>query len=61
MIFFTIRPHPYTKGLLRSMPNLREEERTRLIPIEGNAGGSSGSAQGLQLRPQMRALHEDLP
>jgi oligopeptide transport system ATP-binding protein len=27
--------HPYTKGLLRSMPNLDEEERTRLIPIEG--------------------------
>lgn len=27
--------HPYTKGLLRSMPNLAEEERTRLIPIEG--------------------------
>ena len=24
-----------TKGLLRSMPNLAEEERTRLIPIEG--------------------------
>lgn len=27
--------HPYTKGLLRSMPNLAEEERARLIPIEG--------------------------
>ena len=27
--------HPYTKGLLRSMPNLDEEEKTRLIPIEG--------------------------
>ena len=27
--------HPYTKGLLRSMPNLDEKERTRLIPIEG--------------------------
>lgn len=27
--------HPYTKGLLRSMPNLGDEERTRLIPIEG--------------------------
>jgi oligopeptide transport system ATP-binding protein len=27
--------HPYTQGLLRSMPNLDEEERTRLIPIEG--------------------------
>lgn len=27
--------HPYTKGLLRSMPNLDEEVTTRLIPIEG--------------------------
>lgn len=27
--------HPYTRGLLRSMPNLDEEERTRLIPIDG--------------------------
>ena len=27
--------HPYTKGLLRSMPNLDEEEKVRLIPIEG--------------------------
>ena len=27
--------HPYTKGLLRSMPNLGDEEKTRLIPIEG--------------------------
>jgi oligopeptide transport system ATP-binding protein len=27
--------HPYTKGLLRSMPRLDEEESERLIPIEG--------------------------
>ena len=27
--------HPYTKGLLRSMPNLGDEEKTRLIAIEG--------------------------
>ncbi len=27
--------HPYTKGLLRSLPNLDEKERNRLIPIEG--------------------------
>jgi oligopeptide transport system ATP-binding protein len=27
--------HPYTKGLLRSMPRIDEEEAERLIPIEG--------------------------
>jgi oligopeptide transport system ATP-binding protein len=27
--------HPYTKGLLRSMPRLDEENAERLIPIEG--------------------------
>ncbi len=27
--------HPYTQGLLRSMPNLDEKERKRLIPIQG--------------------------
>ena len=28
--------HPYTLGLLRSMPRLDEEDGTRLIPIEGS-------------------------
>jgi oligopeptide transport system ATP-binding protein len=27
--------HPYTRGLLRSMPRLDEEQSERLIPIEG--------------------------
>ena len=27
--------HPYTQGLLRSMPNLEDTSHTRLIPIEG--------------------------
>ena len=27
--------HPYTKGLLRSMPNLEDTSHTRLIPIAG--------------------------
>ncbi|MCD8155014.1 MAG: ABC transporter ATP-binding protein [Clostridiales bacterium] len=27
--------HPYTKGLLRSMPNLSDDKHTRLIPIDG--------------------------
>ncbi len=27
--------HPYTRGLLRSMPNLDDEKGKRLIPIEG--------------------------
>jgi oligopeptide transport system ATP-binding protein len=27
--------HPYTRGLLRSMPRIDEEEAERLIPIEG--------------------------
>jgi oligopeptide transport system ATP-binding protein len=27
--------HPYTRGLLRSMPRLDEMERARMIPIEG--------------------------
>jgi len=28
--------HPYTKGLLRSMPRLDEEKHERMIPIEGS-------------------------
>ena len=32
---FYIPQHVYTKGLLRSVPNLFEEEATRLIAIEG--------------------------
>ena len=28
--------HEYTKGLLRSLPNLNEQEHKRLVPIEGS-------------------------
>jgi oligopeptide transport system ATP-binding protein len=34
-IFYT-PVHPYTKGLLHSMPRLDEEKTERLIPIEGS-------------------------
>ena len=30
--------HPYTKGLLRSMPRVDAESYERLIPIEGTPG-----------------------
>ena len=33
-IFYT-PAHPYTRGLLRSMPNLDDEKGKKLIPIEG--------------------------
>ncbi len=44
--------HPYTKGLLRSMPNLDEEERTRLIPIEGTPVDLLDPPQGCSFGPR---------
>lgn len=44
--------HPYTKGLLRSMPNLDEEEKTRLIPIEGTPVDLLDPPQGCSFGPR---------
>ncbi|WP_028543394.1 ABC transporter ATP-binding protein [Paenibacillus taiwanensis] len=33
---FSAPQHPYTKGLLRSIPRMREGRRERLVPIEGS-------------------------
>ena len=34
--------HPYTRGLLRSMPRVDAESYERLIPIEGYAESAGG-------------------
>ena len=48
--------HPYTQGLLRSMPRVDAETYERLIPIEGTPVGHAQSPRGLPLRPPVRAL-----
>lgn len=38
--------HPYTKGLLRSLPKVDGGEKQRLIPISGNPPDSSSKIEG---------------
>ena len=50
--------HPYTVGLLRSMPRVDAESYE---PHRGHAGGHAEPAGGVSVRAAVRALHEDLP
>ena len=52
--------HPYTMGLLRSMPRVDAESYERLIPIEAPPWTCSIPPR-LSLRPPVRVRHEDLP
>jgi oligopeptide transport system ATP-binding protein len=44
--------HPYTRGLLRSMPRIDEEQTDRLVPIEGSPVNMVGSIPGCPFAPR---------
>ena len=47
--------HEYTKGLLRSIPNLNEKERKRLVPIEGTPVDMLNPPAGCPFAPRCNA------
>ncbi len=51
--------HPYTMGLLASLPRLDETEQTRLVPIEASRRTSCASP-GLLVRAALQVSHADL-
>ncbi|AEF86856.1 oligopeptide transport ATP-binding protein OppD [Treponema primitia ZAS-2] len=57
--------HPYTRGLLRSMPRIDAEEATRLIPIEGTPINMLDPNPGCPFAPRcescMRICIQQLP
>ena len=46
--------HPYTLGLLRSVPRLDEPRRARLAPIEGQPPDLTRLPAGVRLRAALR-------
>ncbi|GHV26107.1 ABC transporter ATP-binding protein [Clostridia bacterium] len=52
-IFYQSR-HPYTWGLLKSLPNLDDDEHTRLIPIDGNPVDLMNPPAGCPFAPRCR-------
>lgn len=44
--------HPYTWGLLRSIPNLHDKEKKRLIPIEGSPPDLFSPPKGCPFAPR---------
>ncbi|MBU5333439.1 ABC transporter ATP-binding protein [Anaerocolumna aminovalerica] len=46
--------HPYTWGLLRSMPKLNAEEHERLVPIEGNPVDLINPPKGCAFAPRCK-------
>jgi oligopeptide transport system ATP-binding protein len=63
-IFYT-PAHPYTRGLLRSMPRLDEEQAARLIPIEGTPINMLNPNPGCPFAPRcescMRICVREMP
>jgi oligopeptide transport system ATP-binding protein len=57
--------HPYTKGLLRSIPRLDEEKAQRLIPIEGTPINMLNPNPGCPFAPRcefcMRICVKEMP
>lgn len=47
--------HEYTKGLLRSIPNLKEKEHKRLVPIEGLPVDMLNPPAGCPFAPRCRS------
>ena len=46
--------HPYTKGLLASMPRMDEQSRDRLIPIQGTPIDLLNPPQGCHFAPRCK-------
>ena len=53
--------HPYTVGLLRSLPRLDERERGELVPITGPAARPVARDHGLPVRPTLLQRPGPLP
>ncbi|MSQ25155.1 MAG: ABC transporter ATP-binding protein [Dehalococcoidia bacterium] len=51
---YTNPQHPYTYGLLQSVPRLNEPRKTSLIPIEGSPPDLARLPQGCAFRPRCR-------
>ena len=50
--------HPYTEGLLRSIPKLSEDGHERLIPIEGTPVNLLEAPEGCMFHPRCRRCME---
>ena len=50
--------HPYTEGLLRSIPKLSEDGHERLIPIEGTPVNLLEAPEGCMFHPRCRKCME---
>jgi oligopeptide transport system ATP-binding protein len=50
--------HPYTRGLLASIPRLDQEAGTRLVPIEGSPPNLAQLPAGCAFRPRCPLAHE---
>jgi oligopeptide/dipeptide ABC transporter ATP-binding protein len=49
---FTAPAHPYTRGLLRSVPTLRSDRRAPLQTIEGSVPGLAALPAGCRFEPR---------
>jgi oligopeptide transport system ATP-binding protein len=49
---FAAPRHPYTVGLLHSLPRLDQDRRTELVPIEGSPPDQLGQAGGCPFAPR---------
>jgi peptide/nickel transport system ATP-binding protein len=54
---FTQPQHPYTWGLLASMPRINRERQERLLPIEGNPPSLIRVPPGCPFHPRCRYAH----
>ena len=57
MRFSTNPGHPYTMGLLRSMPRVDAESYERLIPIEGSPVDMLNPPEGCPFAPRCAACN----
>jgi oligopeptide/dipeptide ABC transporter ATP-binding protein len=56
---FTRPGHPYTEGLLRSMPPLEDEDRETLPAIEGNVASPFAMPPGCAFNPRCSHARDD--